>query len=294
MSQSINLKSLKCYNYKLICSLIDTREIPMHPMLNIAVRAARAAGTIIYRSMDKVDSLTIQNKAANDFVSDVDRQAEKAIIETIKKTYPDHAIKAEENGELEGNPDFQWIIDPLDGTTNFLHGFPQFAVSIAFQQSGRITQAVVYNPVNQELFTASRGEGAMLNDRRIRVSTRKGLEGALLGTGFPFKEQQHLDCYLDTFRALFPTTAGIRRPGSAALDLAYVASGRLDGFWEIALNDWDMAAGVLLIKEAGGLVSDFSGGEDYLQTGNVVAGNPKVFKEILQTIRPHLSEALKR
>jgi len=264
----------------------------MHPMLTIAVRAARAAGTVIYRSMDKVDNLKITTKAANDFVSDVDRQAEMAIIDIIRKAYPDHAIKAEENGELQGNENFQWIIDPLDGTTNFLHGFPQFAVSIAFKQNGRLSQAVVFNPVNQELFTASRGEGAMLNDRRIRVSKQKGLQGALLGTGFPFKQQQHLDCYMDTFKALFPMTAGIRRPGSAALDLAYVAAGRLDGFWEIGLNDWDMAAGALLISEAGGLVSDFSGGENYLDTGNVVAGTPKVFKEILQNIKPHLSSDL--
>lgn len=266
----------------------------MHPMLNIAVRAARAGGTIIHRSMDKVDNLTVTTKAANDFVSDVDRQAEQVIIETIQKAYPDHSIKAEENGELQGNPDFQWIIDPLDGTTNFLHGFPQFAVSIAFKQNGRLSQGVVFNPVNQELFTASRGEGAMLNDRRIRISSQKGLEGALLGTGFPFKDQQHLDTYLNTFKALFPMTAGIRRPGSAALDLAFVAAGRLDGFWEIGLNEWDMAAGALLVKEAGGLVGDFGGGDDYLKTGNVVAGSPKVFKEILQNIKPHLNEALQR
>ena len=266
----------------------------MHPTLTIAVRAARAAGTVIFRSMDKVDSLKITTKAANDFVSDVDRQAEQAIIETIKSSFPDHAIKAEENGELDGDPDFQWIIDPLDGTTNFLHGFPQFAVSIAFKQNGRLSQAVIFNPVNQELFTASRGEGAMLNDRRIRVSNRRGLEGALLGTGFPFKDQQHLDTYLATFKALFPMTAGIRRPGSAALDLAFVAAGRLDGFWEIGLNDWDMAAGALLVREAGGLVGDFGGGDDYLKTGNVVAGNARVFKEILQHIKPHLSPELAR
>ena len=266
----------------------------MHPMLNIAIRAARAAGTVIYRSMDKVDNLKITTKAANDFVSDVDRQAEMAIIDIIKKAYPDHSIKAEESGILDGDEKFQWIIDPLDGTTNFLHGFPQFAVSVAFKQNGRLSQAVIFNPVNQELFTASRGEGAMLNDRRIRVTKQKGLEGALLGTGFPFKDQQHLDSYLATFKALFPMTAGIRRPGSAALDLAYVAAGRMDGFWEIALNDWDMAAGALLVAEAGGLVSDFSGGEDYLETGNIVAGTPKVFKEILQTIKPHLSPELIR
>jgi myo-inositol-1(or 4)-monophosphatase len=264
----------------------------MHPMLTIATRAARAAGTVIYRSMDKVENLKVTTKAANDFVSDVDKQAEAAIISTIQKAYPDHAIKAEESGHLKGNPDFLWIIDPLDGTTNFLHSFPQFAVSIAFKERGRLSQAVIFNPINQELFTASRGEGAMLNDRRLRVSKQKGLEGALLGTGFPFRMQQYLDVYLETFKALFPMTAGIRRPGSAALDLAYVAAGRLDGFWEIGLNDWDMAAGALLVEEAGGLVSDFSGGSEYLETGNVVCGSPKVFKEILQKIRPCLNEAL--
>jgi len=264
----------------------------MHPMLTIAIRAARAAGTVIYRSMDKVENLKVTTKAANDFVSDVDKQAEAAIISTIQKAYPDHVIKAEESGLSKGNPDFQWIIDPLDGTTNFLHSFPQFAVSIAFRERGRLSQAVIFNPVNQELFTASRGEGAKLNDRRLRVSKQKGLEGALLGTGFPFKMQEHLDVYLETFKALFPMTAGIRRPGSAALDLAYVAAGRLDGFWEIGLNDWDMAAGALLVEEAGGLVSDFSGGSEYLETGNIVCGNPRVFKEILQKIRPCLNEAL--
>ena len=265
----------------------------MHPMLNIAVRAARAAGTVIYRSMDKVDNLKITTKAANDFVSDIDRQAEEAIISIIRKSYPDHAIKAEESGEWKSSSsDYQWIIDPLDGTTNFLHGFPQFAVSIALKVQGRLSQAVVFNPVNQELFTASRGDGAMLNDRRIRVTQQKSLQGALIGTGFPFKEQQHLDAYLEMFRALFPMTAGIRRPGSAALDLAYVAAGRLDGFWEIALNEWDMAAGALLVQEAGGLVGDFSGGHEYLSTGNIVCGTPKVFKEILQHIRPCLNDAL--
>ncbi len=266
----------------------------MHPTLTIAIRAARAAGSIIFRSMDKVDNLKVTKKAANDFVSDIDRQAEAAIIDIIKKAYPDHSIKAEESGYIEGNENFQWIIDPLDGTTNFLHGFPQFSVSIAFKQNGRLSQAVVFNPINQELFTASRGEGAMLNDRRIRISKQKGLEGALLGTGFPFKDQQHLDTYMATFKALFPMTAGIRRPGSAALDLAFVAAGRMDGFWEIGLNDWDMAAGALLVKEAGGLIGDFGGGEDYLETGNVIAGTPKVFKEILQTISPHLSPELKK
>jgi myo-inositol-1(or 4)-monophosphatase len=184
------------------------------------------------------------------------------------------------------------VIDPLDGTTNFLHGFPQFAVSVALRHNGRMEQAVVYDPLRQELFTATRGSGATLNDRRIRVSRQKKLEGALLGTGFPFKSQQHLDAYLEMFRALFRQVAGIRRAGSAALDLAYVASGRLDGFWEIGLNSWDMAAGVLLIQEAGGISADLSGGHDYLESGNIVAGSPKVFAEILKAIRPHISADL--
>jgi myo-inositol-1(or 4)-monophosphatase len=267
----------------------------MHPIVNIAVRAARRAGNLIANSVDQVDRLTITEKATNDFVTEVDRQAEQAIIDVIHDAYPDHSILAEENGVIpgkRGGTEFRWIIDPLDGTTNFLHGFPQFAVSIGVQQNGRLEHAVIYDPMRQELFTASRGGGAQLNDRRLRVTPRRGLEGALLGTGFPFKQQQHLDAYLATFRALFSMTAGIRRPGSAALDLAYVAAGRLDGFWEIGLNPWDMAAGVLLIQEAGGLVSDFSGGNDYLDSGNLVAASPKVFKAMLQAIRPHLTPEL--
>lgn len=263
----------------------------MHPMLNIAVRAARSAGNIITRSMARLDSLTIQVKDRNDFVSEVDREAEDEIIGILRKAYPNHAILAEESGLTSGD-DFQWIIDPLDGTTNFLHGFPQFAVSIALRHQGRMQVAVVYDPLSQDLYTATRGAGATLNDRRIRVSNRHSLDGALLGTGFPFRAQQHLDTYLDMFRALFPQSAGIRRAGAAALDLAYVAAGRLDGFWEIGLSPWDMAAGLLLIQEAGGLSSDFSGGHNHLEHGNLVAGNPKVFAEILKTIRPHVTSEL--
>ena len=260
-------------------------------MLNIAVRAARSAGNVISRSMARLDSISVQVKDRNDFVTEVDREAENEIIGILRKAYPDHAILAEESGQTSGD-DFQWIIDPLDGTTNFLHGFPQFAVSIALRHKGRLEQAVVYDPLSQELFTATRGAGAMLNDRRIRVSNRSSLDGALLGTGFPFKAQHHLDTYLDMFRALFPRSAGIRRAGAAALDLAFVAAGRLDGFWEIGLSTWDMAAGILLIQEAGGLSSDFSGGHNYLESGNLVAGNPKVFAEILKTIRPHVTPEL--
>jgi len=266
----------------------------MQAILNIAIRAARAAGTVISRSVDRLDQLDVSTKAENDFVSDVDVRAENAIIETIQKSYPDHAILAEESGEHTGNEDYLWIIDPLDGTTNFLHGFPQFAVSIAVKHKGRLEHAVVYDPLRQELFSASRGDGAMLNNRRLRVSNRNSLDGALLGTGFPFKQQQHLDAYLGMFKALFPMTSGIRRAGSAALDLAWVAAGRMDGFWEIGLQPWDMAAGSLLIQEAGGLVGDFSGGGDHLKSGNVVAANPKLFKAILQHIRPHLTPELSR
>ena len=263
----------------------------MHPTLNIAVRAARSAGNVIIRNLGRLDSLAVHTKDRNDFVSEVDQQAEQEIIYILRKAFPGHGILAEESGLREGD-DYQWIIDPLDGTTNFLHGFPQFAVSIALRHKGRLEHGVVYDPLRQELFTATRGAGAMLNDRRLRVTKRKSLEGALLGTGFPFKAQHHLETYLDMFRALFPYTSGIRRPGSAALDLAYVASGRLDGFWEIGLNTWDMAAGVLLIQEAGGLSSDFLGGHNYLESGNLVAGSPKVFTDILKTIRPFVTEEL--
>ncbi len=265
----------------------------MHPMLNIAVRAARNAGNLIVRYLDRVDQLTIDNKKRNDFVTEVDRQAEQEIISVIRKAYPNHAILAEESGEHAGD-EYQWIIDPLDGTTNFLHSFPQFAVSIALRHRGRLDQAVVYDPLRQELFTASRGAGALLNDRRIRVSKQHSLEGALLGTGFPFRDQQYLEAFINMFRDLTRDTAGIRRPGSAALDLAWLAAGRIDGFWEIGLSIWDMAGGVLLIQEAGGLVSDFAGGHDFLDTGNIVAASPKLLAPILKQIHPHLVDGLQR
>ena len=259
----------------------------MDPMLNIAIRAARGAGSIIAQYADRVDSITFDSKSENDFVSDVDRAAEEEIIRIIKKAYPDHSILAEESGQNDKTSDYQWIIDPLDGTTNFKHGFFQFAVSIALRHKDKLMQAVVYDPMRQELFTASRGQGARLNDKRIRVTNLTSLKGALLGTGIPFRsDTTYLDAYIDMLKALLPGTAGVRRAGSAALDLAYVAAGRFDGFWEFDLNPWDMAAGVLLIEEAGGLVTDFNGGFDYLESGNIVAGNPKVLKAILQTIKP--------
>ncbi|ROR32804.1 inositol-1-monophosphatase [Inmirania thermothiophila] len=265
----------------------------MHPVVNIAVRAARAAGNLILRYVDRVDTLEVTRKDRNDFVTEVDRRAEAEIVRILRRTYPDHAILAEESG-ADGRDDApQWIIDPLDGTTNFVHGFPHFAVSLALRHRGRIEHAVVYDPLRNELFTASRGEGALLNERRIRVSGITRLADALLGTGFPFRAHRHLDAYLATFRALFPESSGVRRAGSAALDLAYVAAGRLDGFWEVGLSPWDVAAGALLVQEAGGIVSDFAGGDRYLRSGNVVAGTPKIHAEMLRRMRPHLTEALR-
>ncbi len=265
-----------------------------HPQLNIAIRAARAAGNVINRYVDRVYTLHVTSKERNDFVTEVDRHAERVIIDTIRAAYPEHGILAEESGRYEGEATHRWLIDPLDGTTNFLHGFPPFAVSIALEAHGQLEQAVVYDPVRDELFTASRGSGAYLNNRRIRVSGARRLYGALLGTGFPFKQPEHLDDYLQTFKAFCQDTAGIRRAGSAAIDLAYVAVGRLDGFWELGLKPWDMAAGVLLIKEAGGLVSDFGGGTDYLQSGHVLAGTPDVFDGMAGVLRTHLPAELQR
>lgn len=265
----------------------------MHPMLTIATRAARAAGDIILRNIDKLDRLKIEVKAQNDFVTQVDLKAEEVIIETLQQSYPKHGIIAEENGRFNEDSEYQWIIDPLDGTTNFMHGFPQYAVSIGLQLKGRMEIAVVFDPVKNELFSAARGDGAQLNGRRLRTTQQKGLKGALLGTGFPFKQPQHLDTYLETFKAVHPETAGIRRAGSAALDLAYVAAGRLDGFWEIGLSPWDMAAGVLLVREAGGIVTDFSGDGKYLETGNVIAAASKVYPALYEAIKPHLTDDLK-
>ncbi len=252
----------------------------MQPMLNMAIRAARRAGDIILRHLDRLSELKVESKGHQDFVTQVDRAAEAAIIEVLHRAYPDHGFLAEESGR-SGDEDFLWIIDPLDGTTNYLHGYPQFAVSIALSVRGRLEQAVIYDPLKQDLFTASRGEGAQLNNRRIRVSRRPGIEGALIGTGFPVRAMDQLEEYLDQFRAVFPRTSGIRRAGSAALDLAYVSCGRLDGFWESHLKAWDIAAGALLIQEAGGLVSDLSGGDDFLDQGGIVAGNPRIHRELL-------------
>jgi myo-inositol-1(or 4)-monophosphatase len=266
----------------------------MHPMLTIAVKAARRAGSIINRASQNLERLTVTRKAHSDFVSEVDGAAEEAIIKTLLDAYPDHLILAEESGNSgdASKSEYQWIIDPLDGTTNFLHGFPKYGVSIALLHRGVLSQAVVYDPVMDELFTASRGGGAFLNDHRIRVTKRTQLGESLIGTGFPFRDFTHMEAYLAMFKDVIPRTAGIRRPGSAALDLAYVAAGRYDGFWEMGLAPWDMAAGCLLILEAGGMVSDLEGNEHFLKSGQVVAGNPKIFVQLLQIIAPHLTEQL--
>jgi myo-inositol-1(or 4)-monophosphatase len=264
----------------------------MQPLLNIAITAARAAGNIIIRYMNRVDSVSVQSKRRNDFVSEVDHMAEQEIIAIIRRGYPQHAILAEESGR-RGGDEYQWLIDPLDGTTNYLHGFPQYAISIGLKHKDTLQLGVVYDPFKDELFAAYRGAGATLNSRRIRVSETNGMTGALIGTGIPYRPDQDLDAYLATLKALIRDTAGVRRAGSASLDLAYVACGRLDGFWEFGLRPWDIAAGVTLIQEAGGIVGDMSGGSGFLHTGNVLAANPKVFKAMVRTLRPHLAIAEK-
>jgi myo-inositol-1(or 4)-monophosphatase len=264
----------------------------MHPLLNIAVRAARRAGEVIVRSLVRLESLEVTSKGRNDYVSEIDRAAEREIIEIIHKHYPEHAILAEESGR-SGENDTVWIIDPLDGTTNFLHGFPVFAVSIAAQQRGRLEVGVIYDPMRQEVFTAARGAGAHLENRRIRASKQRTLEGALLATGFPYREdERHADNYFAMFRRLTELTAGLRRPGSAALDLAYVAAGRVDGFWEMGLKPWDTAAGTLLVREAGGRVGTLAG-EEYQLGANIVAGAPKVYEALIEAIAPYVPEELR-
>ena len=265
----------------------------MHPMLTLAVKAARSAGAVITRASQDLGTLKVQSKTFNDFVSEVDHAAERTIIEMLQNTYPDHGFIGEESGNQNIDAENVWIIDPLDGTTNFLHGFPQYCVSIALQQQGQLTQAVVYDPNRNDLFTATRGGGAYLNDKRIRVSHRTKLQDSLIATGFPFRDFAYLDTYLAMFKDMLKKTSGVRRPGSAALDLAYVAAGWIDGYWEIGMKSWDLAAGALLVHEAGGLVGDFEGNEGYLEGGNIVAGNPRIFGQLLQTLAPHLTDALK-
>ncbi|ATZ73703.1 inositol-1-monophosphatase [Idiomarina sp. X4] len=258
----------------------------MHPMLNIAVRAARAAGKILVKNFDQGNPVEAESKGLNDWVTDMDKAAEQAIINTIKKSYPDHGIIAEESGTQAGKEnDFQWVIDPLDGTTNYMRGIPHFCISIALLHKGSVQQAVVYDPIREELFTASRGAGAQLNGRRLRISPKVELKGAILSTGFPFKMKSRLPEYLEMFNKLFEHCADVRRAGAAALDLAYVAAGRHDAFWEMGLKPWDILAGELLVREAGGIVSDFQGGHNYVQSGNIAAGAPKALKQMLAKIR---------
>lgn len=267
----------------------------MHPMLNIAVRAARKAGNFIAKHYETPDAVETSQKGSNDFVTNVDKGAERIIIDTIRQSYPQHTIITEESGEHEGtDPDVQWIIDPLDGTTNFIKRFPHFAVSIAVRIKGRTEVAVVYDPMRNELFTSARGQGAQLNGYRLRGSNARDLDGTILATGFPFKAKQHSATYISIVGKLFTQCADFRRTGSAALDLAYVAAGRVDGFFEINLKPWDFAGGELLVREAGGLVCDFTGGHNYMTSGNLVAGNPRVVKAMLASMREELSEALKR
>jgi myo-inositol-1(or 4)-monophosphatase len=264
----------------------------MQPLLNIAVRAARRAGDLIVRNLDRVSALNVQAKGRNDFVSEIDQMAERDIIETVRRVHPDHAFHCEESGR-SGDGDVVWIIDPLDGTTNFLHGFPTFAVSIAVEVRGRLEHAVVYDPMRQELFTASRGYGAQLDGRRIRVSKQVTLDGALIGTGFPYRANTRwIDDYMAMLKAVMEETAGIRRPGAASLDLAYVAAGRIDGFWEIGLSAWDTAAGTLLITEAGGRIGTLTG-EPYTQGGNVIAGTPKVYDALVARFGPLVPAGLR-
>ena len=270
----------------------------MHPMLNTAVRAARQAGRIINRASLDLDTLAVARKQRNDFVTEVDRASEEAIIEVLRTAYPNHSILAEESGHDPKGPaghpreaEHIWIIDPLDGTTNFIHGFPQYAVSIALMQKGVVTQAVVYDPSRDELFTASRGRGAYLNGRRIRVSKRLRIEESLIGTGFPFRKLDMLDGYLAMMRVVMERAAGLRRPGAAALDLAYVAAGRLDGFFELGPAPSAPAAGSLLIPEAGGMVGNFGAEGDYLFSEQIVAGTPKVFSGLIALLHRHVVAA---
>ena len=263
----------------------------MEPMLTIALRAARKAGELIERALERVDVVAFEEKGRNDFVTEIDKAAEKEIIYNLRKAYPDHTIVGEETGRSVGkDSDYEWIIDPLDGTTNFLHGIPHFAISIACVFKGQVQHAVILNPMTREEFTASRGHGAALNGRRIRVSQRRSLNGALIGTGIPFNgySYENITPYLTCMQEIAGQTAGIRRPGAASLDLAYVAAGRFDGFWEMNLKPWDIAAGLLIVTEAGGLVSDFKGGNTSMKTGNVVCGNPKVFKPLLKIVGKHM------
>lgn len=265
----------------------------MHAMLNVAVMAARRGGDTLIRFMPKLSKLKIEQKGRNDFVSDADRAAEQAVISVIKRHYPDHAILAEESGQ-EGESEYTWVIDPLDGTTNYLHGFPVFCVSVALMHNGRVEHGCVYDPLRQELFTASRGEGAQLDGRRIRVTGLTQMDKALLGTGFPYRDSNmEISPYMGMLEKAIRETSGIRRGGAAALDLCYVASGRLDAFWETGLAIWDIAAGAIIIREAGGIISGLDGSEDFLKTGHVLTGSPKIYSGTAKLFAPEINEMFK-
>ena len=265
----------------------------MNPMLNIGIRAARAAGKVITQNLDRYDPQSIQKKQRNDFVTEVDRKAEAEIVGVLRKAFPDHSFLCEESGLIgDKDAEFQWIIDPLDGTTNFIHGLPHFSVSIALTQKNRLFQAVIYDPMRQELFTAGKGEGAFLDNKRLRVSNRNQLADALLSSGFPYREGQDLDFYQRTLRHFTERSGGVRRLGSAALDLAYVAAGRVEGCWLTGLQSWDVAAGALIVREAGGLINDFDGGDDWMSRGELIAASPKLHHQMLEIMKP-LSAARK-
>lgn len=260
----------------------------MQALLNTAVKAARKGGDTALRYLNRIGDIEVRSKARNEFVTQVDHAAEAAIIDSIRERYPHHGILAEESGHHPGD-ECTWIIDPLDGTTNYIHGFPVFSVSIAVKVRDQIEAGVVYDPCRQELFTATRGGGAQLDGRRIRVSAWQGLDGALIGTGFPYRSNtEWLPKYMPMLQAVMENTAGVRRPGSAALDLGYVAAGRLDGFWEFGLSTWDIAAGTLMIREAGGMVASLTPGKDVLETGNIIAGSPRVCEALHRLLAPHL------
>lgn len=267
----------------------------MHPMLNIAIRAARSAGKIIMQGTEQLDKVETQQKGINGLVTSIDIAAEEAIIAVVKKSYPDHGFICEESG-VQGNSksEYQWIVDPLDGTTNYIKGIPHFCVSIALKVNGKTEQAVVFDPIRDELFSATRGQGSQFNTYRTRATKAKDLKGTVIGVAFPFNVTSYKATYLSIFTEMYDDVANVRQSGSAALDLAYVAAGRLDGFFEIGLKPWNTAAGELLVKESGAIITDFTGGHGYATTGNIVAGNPKVVKSLLSKIRPHLTPALSR
>ncbi len=257
----------------------------MQPMLNIAVRAARAAGTLIARAYESKSELNAEQKGSNDFVTNVDKEAEALIISKIQQSYPTHGFVGEESGTIKGDDEYQWVIDPLDGTTNFIQGIPHFAVSIALLHKGRLDQAVVFDPLRGELFTASRGAGAQLNGYRIRCAQNRDLAGTVLATAFPFKNKADTSGTLDSFARIFQRCGDVRRSGSAALDMAYVAAGRFDGYWEKGIQAWDIAAGELLVREAGGLVTDFNGNNDPMLKGHVVCGSAKVVQGLVRELK---------